>query len=82
MICLPRFDVPVINGRRAHIVYPVRVFVYVFQNRVRPIASFCMVGFENNLAQLIIMTRRCVASMSKKYVVTSNVKVTFRKVCA
>ena len=28
--------------------------------RVRPIKMLCIVGFENNLAQIIIMTRQCV----------------------
>ena len=28
---------------------------------VRPITLYCMVGFENYLAQMIIMTRQCVA---------------------
>ena len=36
------------------------VFVCVFQNRVQSITLSCMVGFGNNLAQLILMTRRCV----------------------
>ena len=26
------------------------LFVCVFQNRVRPIASFCIIGFKNNLS--------------------------------
>ena len=31
---------------------------------VQPITLLCIVGFENNLAQMIIMTRRCVANKS------------------
>ena len=30
--------------------------------RVRPITLSCMVGFKNNTAQIIIMTRQCVAN--------------------
>ena len=39
----------------------VSAFVCVFQNRVRAITKPYMMGFENNLAQMIIMTRQCVA---------------------
>ena len=53
----------------------VRLCVCVFQNRVRPITSACMVGFRNNLAQMIIITRHCVAN---KHVARSKVKVTVR----
>ena len=45
----------------------------VFQIRVRPIILSCIVGLENNLAQLVIMTRRCVAN--KNHVARSKVKV-------
>ena len=51
------------------------VCVCVFQNRFRPITSTCMVGFGNNLAQIII-TRHCVAN--KNHVARSKVKVTVR----
>ena len=44
--------------------------------RVRPIKSLCIVGFENNLAQMIIMTRQCV--VNKNHVARSKVKVTVR----
>ena len=43
----------------------------VFKNGVRPITSSCMVGFENYLALMIIMARRCVAC--KNYVAKSKV---------
>ena len=46
----------------------------VFQIRVRPITSFCMVGFKNHLVQMIIKTRRCV--VRKNHVARSKVKVT------
>ena len=51
-----------------------RLFVCVFQNRVWPIASSYMVGFENNLAQIIIITSQCV--VNKNHVTKSKVKVT------
>ena len=44
--------------------------------RVGPITLLCIVGFENNLAQMIIMTRRCVAN--KNLITRSKVKVIFR----
>ena len=50
------------------------VCVCVFQNRVRAITSPYIMGFKNNLARMIIMTRRCVAN--KNYVARSKVKVT------
>ena len=51
------------------------VCVCVFQIRVPPITSLCMVGLKkNNLAQMIIKTRRCVTS--KNHVARSKVKVT------
>ena len=50
------------------------VCVYVFQIRVRPINSLCMVGFKNRMAQMFIKTRRCVAC--KTHVPRSKVKVT------
>ena len=43
---------------------------------VRPIILSCMVGFENNLVKLIIMTRGCVAS--KNHVTKSKIKATVR----
>ena len=46
----------------------------VFQNRVRLITSSCIVGFENNFVQMIIMTRQCVAC--KNHVTRLKVKVT------
>ena len=42
--------------------------------RVRPIALLCMVEFKNNLAQIIFMTRQCVAN--KNHVARLKVKVT------
>ena len=50
------------------------VCVCVSQVRVRPITSLCMVGFKNNLAQMIIKTRRGVAC--KNHVARLKVKVT------
>ena len=47
---------------------------YALQNRVRPLTSSCMVGFENYLAQMVITTRQNV--MCKNYVARSKVKVT------
>ena len=41
---------------------------------VRTITLSCMVGFENNLIQMIIMTKQCV--MNKNHVVRSKVYVT------
>ena len=52
----------------------VYVCVCVFQNSVRLITSSCIMGFENNLAQMIIMTRRYVAY--KSHVDMFKVKVT------
>ena len=43
---------------------------------VRPISLLCMVGIENDLAQMIIMTKRCVAN--KNHVARLKVKVTVR----
>ena len=43
---------------------------------VRNIFLSCMVGFENNLVQMIIMTEQCV--MNKNNVVRSKVCVTVR----
>ena len=48
--------------------------VFGFKNRVRLITSSCKVGFKNDLAQIIITTRRCVAC--KNLVARSKVKVT------
>ena len=45
-----------------------------FQIQVRPITSSCIVGFENYLAEMIILTRRCVAY--KNHVPRSKIKVT------
>ena len=42
--------------------------------RVRTITLSCMVGFENNLLQMIMMTKQCV--MNKNHVVRSKVCVT------
>ena len=50
------------------------VCVCVVQIRVRPITSSYMVDFENYLAQMIIITRRCVTC--KNHVARSKVKVT------
>ena len=58
-----------------------RLFACVFQIRVRPIALSFMVEFENKMAQIIIMTRKCIAN--KNRVAKSKVKVIFRtKLCA
>ena len=38
---------------------------------VRPITSSCMIGFENNLAQMVIKTRRCI--MNKNPVARSKI---------
>ena len=48
--------------------------VCVFHNRVRLITSSSIVAFKHNLAQIIIMTRQCVAC--KNHVATPKVKVT------
>ena len=56
-----------------HRVLPVRVCVCVPESCLTHILS-CIVGFENNLAQMIIMTRQCVAC--KNQVDRSKVKVT------
>ena len=50
------------------------VCVCVFQNLVQPITSSCMVEFGNNLAQMIIITKRYVTN--KNHVARSKVKVT------
>ena len=50
------------------------VFVCVFQDCVRLITSSCIMEFVNNLAQMIIMTRRCVGC--KNHVDRSKLKVT------
>ena len=50
------------------------VCVCVFQILVRPITSLYMVGLKDNLEQMIIKTRRCVAC--KNHVAKSKVKVT------
>ena len=50
------------------------VFICMYQNRVRTITSSPMVQFENNLAQIIIMTRQCV--VNKNHVTRSKIKVT------
>ena len=47
--------------------------VYAFQILVGPIRSSCMMGFKNYLAEMIIMTRQCVAC--KNHVARSKVKV-------
>ena len=63
-----------------HIEFTLSLCVYVcvcvclFQNRVRAITWLYMMGFENNMAQMIIMIRRCVAN--KNQVARSKVKVT------
>ena len=41
---------------------------------IRPIALLCMVGFENNLAQMVIMIRGYVAN--KNHIARLKVKVT------
>ena len=41
---------------------------------VQPITLSCLVGFENNVAQISIMTKQCVAN--KNHVARSKVKVT------
>ena len=62
------------HNTHTHICPRVCVCVCVFQNRVRAITKPYIMGFENNLAQMIIMTRRCVAN--KNHVARSKVKVT------
>ena len=57
-----------------HIEFTLSVYVCVFQICVRLITSLCMVGFENNLAQMIIKTKRCFAC--KNHVTRSKVKGT------
>ena len=42
----------------------------------QPIILSCMVGFVNNLVQMIVMTRGCVAS--ENHVTKSKVQVTVR----
>ena len=44
--------------------------------RVRPITLLSIVGFKNNLAEMIIMARRCVAN--KNHVARLKVKITVR----
>ena len=44
--------------------------------QVRPINLLCIVGFENNLAQMIIMIRQYVSN--KNHVARSKVKATIR----
>ena len=63
---------------KGHIEFTLSVCVCdcVFQNRVRAITKPYMMGFENNLAHMIIMTRQCVAN--KNHVARSKVKVTVR----
>ena len=34
--------------------------ICAFQNRVQPLTSSCIVGFENYMAQMITTTRQCV----------------------
>ena len=51
-----------------------RLVVCVLQNHVQPKTSSCMVGFQNKLAQMIIMTRGCVPN--KNHVARSKVNVT------
>ena len=57
-----------------HIEFTLCLCVCVFQNRVRAITKPCIMGFENNLARMIIMTRRYVAN--KNHVAKLKVKVT------
>ena len=54
-----------------HIEFTLSVCVYVCYRIMS-----CVVGFENNLEQVIIVTRRCVAN--KNHVARSKVKVTVR----
>ena len=68
------FMPPTSNGGGAYRVYPLRLCVCVFQICVRPITSLCMMGFKNNLAQIILKTKRCVAC--KNHVARLKVKVT------
>ena len=48
--------------------------VCVFLNRVRAITYPYIMGFQNDLVQMIIMTRQCVAN--KNHVTRSKVKFT------
>ena len=50
------------------------VCVCVFQIHVQPITSLYMMGLKNHIAQMIILTRQCVAC--KNHVARSKVKVT------
>ena len=63
-----------------HIEFTMSVCVYVcvcvFQKRVRAITLPYMMGFKNDLSQIIIMTRQCVAN--KNHVARTKVKVTVR----
>ena len=69
---------PLYEMAERHIEPYLSVCVYLFdcalQNRVRFVASPYIVRFENNMAQIIFMTRWCVAC--KKHVTRSNAKVT------
>ena len=44
-------------------------------DRVRPITLLCTVGFKNNLAQIIIMIRQCVANKNRVARLKVNVTV-------
>ena len=57
-----------------HIEFTLSVCVCVFQNHGRVITEPYFMGFKNNLAQMIIMTRQCVAN--KNHVARFKVKVT------
>ena len=48
--------------------------VRTFEIHVRPITSSCIVGFENDLAEMITVTRQCVTC--KNHVPSSKFKVT------
>ena len=50
------------------------VFVCMFQNCVLLIVLSCIMGFENNLAQMIIMTRQCI--VYNNHVDRSKFKIT------
>ena len=72
--CICSFLCPCHKMAEGHIELTLSVCVCVFQIRVQPITSFCMVGFKTYLAQMINKTRRCAAY--KNHVTRSKVKVT------
>ena len=71
----PDMTLDVYRGRKTTIQYTkLSAYASVKLVHVRPITLYCMMGFENHLAQMIIMTRRCVPC--KNHVTRLKVKVT------